>query len=584
MPMLPIPLVALLSFAGDSAPAVADFVLESSDGRRVGLYAEDTRRRATVIVFTSVGCPIAKLLAPRLGRQEREYRERGVRFLGIDPNLQDSAEEIAAFAKDAGIEFPILRDPRQVVTDRLGVTRTTECFLLDADFQLVYRGAVDDQYTVGAQRPAPNNEFLVDALESALAGESIETEKTDAPGCLVGRVKETGAAADVTFFRDVAPVLWKNCVECHRPGQIGPMSFLDEKEAAGWAPQIAEVIEQGRMPPWHADPRYGHFKNERRLTETDKRTLLLWAASGAKAGDPKDAPPAPAFADPEWQIGKPDLVIELPEEQEVAAEGVLPYRYVMVDPGIQEDCWAQFVEVKPGNRAVTHHVITFLIPAGQNLLSTLSNPEAGLGGAHFAGNVPGGRPIMLPDGYGKFVPKGARFAFQLHYTPNGKATTDRTRMAIRFSRVPVTHQVKARAIVNLGLVIPPNDADATFTQSWTAKEPARLTGLMPHMHLRGKSFRFELERKDGAKSILLDVPKYDFNWQHTYALAEPLPLAAGDKITITAVYDNSKDNPFNPDPAKRVKWGDQTFEEMMVGYLGLEQAVAAPTGADGKAQ
>jgi peroxiredoxin len=559
----------------DEAAPVADFLLDSAAGERISLYAEQPQRRLTVLAFTAVGCPIAKLLAPRLGRYEQQYRERGVRFLGIDPNVQDSSEEILQFAQDAGVGFPILRDPAQVVTDRLGVTRTTEAFVLDEEFGIVYRGAVDDQYSVGAQRPVPLNDYLIDALESALAGETISTEKTDAPGCLVGRVKQDPKEADVTFFRDVAPILWSHCVECHRPGQIGPMSFLDAEEAAGWAPQIAEVVAEGRMPPWHADPRHGRFKNLRRLSETEKRALDLWAASGARLGDPGHAPPRPQFPDSEWLIGQPDLVVELPQEQQIPAEGVVPYRYVTVDPGIAQDVWVQRIEVKPGNRAVTHHVMAFLVPPGMAARDALADPEAALGGLHFAGDVPGGRPTMLPDGWGKFLPKGAKFLFQLHYTPNGKAATDRTRMALGFSRVPVTHEVKARAIVNLGLNIAPYDPAATFTRSEIFTQEARITGFMPHMHLRGKSFRFELERANGEKSILLDVPRYDFNWQHTYLPAEPIPVGPGDTLTITAVYDNSKDNPFNPDPSRRVRWGDQTFEEMMVGYLGLERTVAA---------
>ncbi len=556
---------------GATEEPVENFVLESASGGRRELYSEERGRKATVIAFTAVDCPIAKLLAPRLGRIEKQYRGRGARFLGVDPNLQDSQDEIAAFARDASIDFPILLDPRQVVTDRLGVTRTTEVFVLDAEFRVVYRGAVDDQYSVGAARPEPTANHLIDALEASLAGRPVVAARTDAPGCLVGRVKQDAKEADVTFWRDAAPILWKNCAECHRPGQMGPMSFLDVDEARGWAPQIAEVVESGRMPPWHADPRYGHFENERRLTETEKRTLVLWAASGAKPGDPKDAPPAPTFADPEWAIGKPDLVLALPGEQQIPAEGVVPYRYVEVDPNLTADAWVQCVEMKAGNRAVTHHVGAYLLPPGMRGRQ-LSD------GLLFGGSGPGTRPIALADGYGKRVPKGSHFLFELHYTPNGKAATDRTRMALRYSRVPVTHEVRSHTIANMAIDVPPNDPNATFTCTDVFRTPALLTSLMPHMHLRGKSFRFELERLSGERSILLDVPKYDFNWQHTYALAEPIPVAAGDKLRLTAVYDNSKDNPANPDPNRRVRWGQQTFEEMMVGFVLLELPV--PPGSE----
>jgi thiol-disulfide isomerase/thioredoxin len=561
------------------APAVADFLLESTSGAKVRLEEEVPGRTLTVVAFTAVGCPITKLLAPRLGRLEREYREKGVRFLGVDPNIQDGRDEIATFAKDAQVDFPILLDPQHVVTDRLGVTRTTEVFVLDAEFHLLYRGAVDDQYSVGAQKPAPQNDFLVDAIESGLAGETIGTPRTDAPGCLIGRV--AGEDAAITFWHDVAPILWKNCVECHRANQPGPMELLTYDDAVGWAPTIAEVTGAGRMPPWHADPRIGHWKNARALTDTDRTILARWSAGGAKEGERAAAQTPPTFADPEWAIGKPDLVVALPNDEAVPAEGVVPYRYVVVDPQLDHDVWVQKIEVRPGNRAVTHHVISFLVPPGMSPNQVLNDPEAGLGGAHFAGNAPGGRPIVLADGHGKLVRAGSKFLFQLHYTPNGKATTDRTRMALVFSKVPVTVESQTYAIIDFGIDIAPYDGDATFTAEHLFKKPITLTALMPHMHLRGKSFRFELVRADGTRSTLLDVPSYDFNWQHTYALAQPLPIASGDRLKITASFDNSKGNKANPNPAQRVRWGDQTFDEMMVGYIGFDREVKGDAAARG---
>jgi peroxiredoxin len=569
------------STGGTVAPPgspVADFLLDAVDGRRVRLEEDVAGRTLTVLAFTSTGCPITKLLAPRLGRTEKQYRARGVRFLGVDPNIQDTAAEVATFAKDAGIEFPILLDPQHVVTDRLGVTRTTEVFVLDADFQLIYRGAVDDQYSVGAQKPAPANDYLIDALESGLAGETIDTARTDAPGCLIGRVADEGST--VTYWRDVAPILWKNCAECHRPGQPGPMELLDYDDAKGWATAIAEVTGKGIMPPWNADPRHGRFKNARGLTETEKATLARWSAGGAKEGARADAPVAPpVFADPEWAIGKPDLVVALPEEQKIPAEGVVPYRYVTVDPHLDHDVWVQQIEIRPGDRAVTHHVMTFLVPPGVEPMNALNNGDDALGSLEFAANVPGGRPIRLPDGHGRLVRAGSRFLFQLHYAPNGKATVDRTRLGMVFSRVPVTVEARTYAIVDMNIAIAPFDDAATFSVEHVFQEPARLTGLAPHMHLRGRSFRFELERAGEPASILLDVPRYDFRWQHDYMLEQPIAMRPGDKLRVTAVFDNSPANPNNPDPRKRVRWGDQTFEEMLVGFIGYDVDAAAPAKA-----
>ncbi len=561
---------------------LADFFLEAADGTRHSLHAEQPGRTLTVLAFTGVECPITRKLAPRLGRLERQWRDRGVRFLGIDPNLQDSADEVARFARDAEIEFPILLDPQQRVTDRLAVERTTEVFLLDGDFRVVYRGAVDDQYAVGAARPAPLNDFLIAAMEAALAGETIDPDRTEAPGCLVGRLNRKDADADVTFHRDVAPLLIRHCAECHRPGQAGPMSLLDAETAAGFAPMIAEVTGSGRMPPWHASARFGRFHNERRLTETERRLLELWAASGAKLGDPADAPPAPRFPAGDWSIGAadgapPDLIVELPEPQPIPATGVVPYRYVVVDPHLEQERFVDAIEIAPTAPETTHHVMVFLLEPGQSPQQALQSTASLEGRNHFAQHVPGGRPIVLQEGRARRLAAGARFLFQLHYTPNGKAATDRTRMALRFTRQSPTHLVTARTVMNMNFVIPPHAEAATVEASSVIVEPARLLSVMPHMHLRGKAFSVLLERH-GEQRPLLEVPRFDFEWQHTYEFAEPIELRAGDAVRMVAVFDNSSANRANPDPGKSVRFGEQTFEEMAVAYLHLELPIAAAQG------
>jgi mono/diheme cytochrome c family protein len=555
--LLPGGLAAILLAAGGNEPApVAGFLLESATGERVALESEQPGRRLTVLAVVEPSCAVTRALAPRLGEIEREYRGRGARFLGLAPGSATAAA-LAEFAAECKLDFPLLRDPRSVVARRLDAGRSGEVLLLDADFRVVYRGAAADD----------RNDYLVDALESALAGETIEPERTDAPGAPL----EAAPSAAPTFHRDVAPILWTHCAGCHRPNQIGPMSFLDEKEAAGWAPQIAEVIEQGRMPPWHADPRYGRFVNERRLTETEKATLVAWAEGGAKSGDPKEAPPAPTFADPTWTIGRPDRVLELPEEQAIAAEGVLPYRYLTLDPGFTEDFWVQAVEVRPSARAATHHVLVFLLPPGVSSRDVLRRREGVLSLEGLGGYAPGADPLDLPDGEGILVRKGSTILFELHYTPIGKAMTDRTEVGIRLARAPVTRVVDSGAAMNFSFRIPPRKSDATFQAQHRFVAPAELRTLTPHMHRRGSRFRYELERADGTSRILLDVPRYDFNWQHTYVLAEPILAARGDVLRITAVFDNSKENPFNPDPDKWVTWGDQTFEEMCIGWFDYVQ-------------
>jgi len=331
------------------------------------------------------------------------------------------------------------------------------------------------------------------------------------------------------------------------------------------------------MPPWHADPRYGHFAEERRITDTERAILAGWAEAGAKEGDPKKKPTAPVFHDDGWAMGQPDLVIGLPKVEEVPAEGVVDYRYVMVDPKITEDRWVQQVEIRPTSRAVTHHVLALYIPPGKTAFEMAGGLRDGslVGAGYFAVQVPGCRPNVFPEGTGKLLQKGARFLFQLHYTPNGKATTDQTQMGLRFCKKKPEREVKTSGIFSINLRIPPNDPAATFTAELAFKKPIDLISMFPHMHVRGSAFKYE--RVSGPKdervaTTLLDVPKYDFNWQNFYR-PEPMDhFAAGDAIRITAVYDNSKNNRFNPNPNKWVGWGDQTFEEMMIGYIDYLEA------------
>jgi hypothetical protein len=557
--------VASATCAGEEPAAIIpDFLLESAGGERVSLHAERTGRALTVLAFLVPGDPASAACVEAVAQCEREFADRGVVFLAVACRARDVGA-VAALAREADAGFPVLLDPYGAAAQRAGVARAATVLVLDPDFRAVYRGAADDRFEGGPPRSHASNDYLLDAIESALAGETIDPAETEAAGAPIEPADARGRP--LTFHGDVAPILWTHCVECHRPGQIGPMSFLDADEATGWAPQIAEVVTEGRMPPWHASARHGRFRNERRLTETEKRTLELWAATGAKAGDPKDAPPPPVFADPDWKIGRPDLVLDLPEEQPIPAEGVVPYRYVPLDPGFTEDFWVQAVEVRPTSRAATHHVIAYLLPPGMSPRDALRSPEGVLSLDGLGGYAPGSDPMDLPDGEGVRVAKGSTLLFELHYTPVGKATSDRTRVAVRFSRVPVKRVIETGAAMNFGFRIPPRRPDATFQARHRFRAPAEILTLTPHMHMRGRSFRYELERGDGTRQVLLDVPRYDFNWQHTYVLREPVRAAAGDVLRVTAVFDNSKDNPFNPNPDVWVTWGEQTFEEMLIGYF-----------------
>jgi hypothetical protein len=365
----------------------------------------------------------------------------------------------------------------------------------------------------------------------------------------------------VTFSKDVAPIFYKRCVECHRSGEIAPMSLMSYKDARPWAKAIKEKILERKMPPWLADPRYDHFENSRRLSQNEIDTLVAWVDGGALPGDEKDLPPPPKF-EPGWIIGKPDVVLALQEEVSVPADGVIPYRYYTVPTQFTEDKWIQAAEIRPGNRGVVHHIIVFVQEPGAK---TGSGPEGR--GFKLAGFAPGEQPKVFPTGTAKLVKAGSNLNFQLHYTPNGKPAKDRSHIGLIFAREPVRKKVLTGTATNFQFVIPPGDPNFEVKSSWTAKEDVRLVDLMPHMHLRGKDFTYTAVYPDGRSEIVLQVPKYDFNWQLLYRFKEPLLLPKGSRLDCVAHFDNSPNNKYNPDPAKEVRWGPQTWEEMMIGWF-----------------
>jgi mono/diheme cytochrome c family protein len=375
------------------------------------------------------------------------------------------------------------------------------------------------------------------------------------------------SSTSVTFTKDVAPIFYKNCAHCHRPGEIAPMSLINYKDARPWAKSIREKVLDGTMPPWHADPHYGSFKNDRRLSKKDADTILAWVDGGAKEGNPKDLPRAPQFTEG-WQIGKPDIVLSMNKDYSVPAQGVVDYQYMLVPTGFTEDKWIQAAEVRPGNRAVVHHVIVFVVgPEAMKQRAALFSREGGLEG--LVGTAPGEEPMILPDGVGRLVKAGSTLVFQMHYTPNGTAQMDRTSVGIIFSRKPIEKAASGGAAMNRRFVIPPGDDNYAVKSVYSFKEDSHIMNLMPHMHLRGKDFEYRLIYPDGTSKVILSVPRYSFNWQTRYEFKELVAAPKGSRLECVAHFDNSMKNKWNPDSAKTVRWGPQTWEEMMIGFVGF---------------
>ena len=382
-------------------------------------------------------------------------------------------------------------------------------------------------------------------------------------------------ASKVTFTKDIAPILYKNCAECHRPGEIAPMSLLTYKEVRPWARSIRERVVTRQMPPWSADPKYGHWANDPRLTDQEINTIVEWVNADAPKGDDKDLPPSPKFTEG-WTIGTPDVVIEMAEEYTVPADGTVPYLYFSMPTGFTEDKWIQAMEIRPGNRKVVHHVIAYAQDA--NVKDTAPGGEGELrrGRVHLGGITPNKTGVVYGPGTARLIKKGSNIVFQMHYTTNGEVARDRTKIGFVFAKEPGKRSLNTGNAANAKFVIPPGDPNYEVKASKTFDEDVLITSFMPHMHVRGKAFVYTATYPDGRSEILLNVPKYDFNWQHTYIPAQPIALPKGTRLDCVAHFDNSDKNKFNPDPSKEVRWGDQTWEEMMIGWFTYTRAANQP--------
>ena len=434
---------------------------------------------------------------------------------------------------------------------------------------------------------------------------------------------QLGPSTAPTFSKEVAPILYKNCTTCHRPGELAPMSLLTYADARPWARSITDHVTRGTMPPWHADKAYGRFANERRLTDAEKDTIARWVAAGAPEGDAKDLPVAPRYVDG-WTIGQPDVILSMQEQYPIPAAGTVPYSYFEVPTNFTEDKWVQAFELRPGDRSVVHHVIVYTKspeaaqpgrgqPSDGRLEGSreppfrpadgMDFPREGAGQrqvAHRTPVLPNDRPAPrgLDGSIGGYVPgtssrvftpgtamrlaAGQTLVFQMHYTTTGKATSDRTRIGFVFAKEPPKTEIMLTALINANFQIPAGaaehriDAEATITRNVT------LWSMLPHTHVRGIRWRYEATYPDGRTETILSVPKYDFNWQTDYIFTEPLKLPKGTKVHATAWYDNSRSNKSNRDPTSAVWWGDQTWEEMMFTAFTFSIDGSAATSSGGQ--
>jgi hypothetical protein len=374
------------------------------------------------------------------------------------------------------------------------------------------------------------------------------------------------AVAQPTFYRDVLPILESRCQECHRPGQIAPMDFSTFETTRPWAKAIRDAVRTRKMPPWFADPCCGKFGNDRSLTAAEIDTLAKWADAGANKGNESDAP-APKLWPAGWNLASRDAILEIPHPFAVPASGAVEYQYFVVPTGFGEDRWIRGVEVRPSAPQVVHHAVVYIREPGSTWTHGPTKSDI------LTVYAPGGSPEVWPQGMAKLVKAGSDLVFEIHYTPNGKRAMDRTQVALSFAKSPPEKQILTLQMGNAHFVIPPGDRDYRVTVWGTLPNDALLLSFFPHMHLRGKAFEFTRIREDGQPETLLRVSHYNFYWQLSYKLATPLPLKKGTRLEWIAWFDNSANNPLNPDPSPEVRYGQQSWEEMMIGFFDVAVAL-----------
>jgi hypothetical protein len=552
--------------------------------------------RATVIAYTSGTCPLSRKLAPELDRIAHEFGPRGVGMVRVAAR----GEEREPLRAMLGATL-CLTDGEDTLSRTLHPSSTTEVFVFDAQRSLVYRGAINDQYGVSYARPSARSHYLRAALEAVLRGDRPLIASTIAPGCALALLPD-GSLATTTYEADIAPLIARHCLECHRSGGPAPFALESFEQVAGKAAMIRQVVAEGLMPPWsealpsdaNGEGHASRFANARIVPPTERATIIRWVDEGAARGDPSRATPfeRPVAVDG-WQIGEPDLILQIPAPQAIPAEGVLPYRMVNIPTGLTEDRYVQAVEVQPTSVLGVHHVLVFAMPGAEETKERRrlrrerqrqglpavevdvrpgDAAELGIDGSrgYFAAYVPGNAAVRYPIGSARRLSAGGSLTFALHYVPYGEEAIDQTRIGIVFAKEKPARLIESAGISDRTLVIPPHARDFAVRSTERFDAPVRLVALLPHMHLRGVRFRYEAEYPDGRIERLLEVQRYDFSWQHRYLFREHVALPAGSRLHATGWFDNSVANPANPDPTVAVPWGPQTHEEMNVGYVEYE--------------
>lgn len=557
--------VLLLSTFSSSASAlkVDNFVLLDQLGQAHELYYH-ADASAIVIMIQGNGCQIVRSNLGEYQALQDQFNKQGVEFFMLNANLQDTRAALADEAQEWGIKTPILKDQSQMIASSLKVTRTGEVLVIDPKtWQIVYRGPISDRVDYERQKAVASKEYVKNALEKLSKGEQLTPSKVVSPGCIVNYDDSFKQAAEsISYSQEIVPILKQNCTACHIKGGIAPWAMSEYAMVRGFAPMMREVLRTKRMPPWHSDPEIGHWNDDKALSDQDKRTLIQWIEAGAPRGEGEDSLKDLGEINNHWSLGEPDLIIDIPAF-EVPASGVVDYQFPVVQNPLDKDVWVIGAAVIPGDPKAVHHIL-----AGSSSSLAAKDDVGDIFENFILTYAPGNESNFMPEGTGVFVPKGGVYQFQMHYTPYGKKSVDRSKLGLYFSDKPPANFYREHVLVNTEIKIPAHESRHEEKAYFTFWQDATIHALFPHSHYRGRSSTFELVYPDGAEEVILSVPNYDFNWQRTYSLKQPINVPAGTRIIHRTIYDNSSKNRGNPAPEEDVYWGLQSEEEMLYGSMG----------------
>ncbi len=541
---------------------------------------KDDQTRAMVFIFTDVDCPVVQLYLPRLKKMHAEYASQGVKFYAIYPNARITIPEMSKHAHDQDLPYPAFADLDHRLADLLDAEVTPEAVVLNADWEKTYQGAIDNQFKRQGRRPAASVHYLRNAIDETLAGQTPKVQSMPPSGCPIERMKEPPPQSDLTYHRDIAPLMQKHCQGCHRPGDVAPFELMTYEDVYYSADRIAENVVERRMPPWHGflNTKYGNLQHDARLSENEIRTIKDWVNSGAAEGDPADGPAEKTWPDEKsWQIGTPDYIYAT-DGFLVPKTGILDYQFFRVKLGFKEDRWFRAVEVKPGSTEVVHHVGLHVVPTSDKSFNGFSG-MAELYGLNAEGAilindyVPGDtyNAKRYPPGQAVRIPKNSDLIFELHYTPNHRNEVfDQSRVGFIWADKPPKEEVFTKVFRKpIGrFYIPPHASHHTMQDSCYFEHDVWVDAIRPHFHYRGKSFRLELVSRDPdteeitERETILSIPVWNPDWQRTYELEKPIWLPAGSELLATGNFDNSELNPNNPDASAMVQYGQQSSDEM----------------------